>query len=280
MCIYCTTTNYRKIYENHHGTIPKDEQGRSYHIHHIDGNHQNNNPENLKAVSVQEHFDIHYSQGDWFACLRLAASLAMSAEEKSEISRINNQKRVENGTHPFLSGDIQRATNKKRIQEGTHPFLSGDIQRATNKKRIQEGTHNLLGGKIQQDTQNRIVAEGKHPFQSGDIQRKMHKKHLAAGTHVSQDPAWIERIRAIQKKKVETGNHHFVGVSNPVYKELENGTHNFLGSDLQKKRIAEGTHHLLASNRKKVQCEHCGIITITTNYARWHGNQCKRKPPI
>jgi len=36
MCIYCNTTNYRKIYENHLGTIPKDHEGRSYEIHQLD----------------------------------------------------------------------------------------------------------------------------------------------------------------------------------------------------------------------------------------------------
>jgi len=60
MTIY-NTTNYRKIYEQYYGPIPRDEQGRSYEIHHIDGNHSNNDPTNLKCVSIQEHYDIHYS---------------------------------------------------------------------------------------------------------------------------------------------------------------------------------------------------------------------------
>ena len=64
MCIYCGTNKYRKIYESHNGPIPKEDNGRSYEIHHIDGNHFNNDPSNLKAVSIQEHYDIHYSQGD------------------------------------------------------------------------------------------------------------------------------------------------------------------------------------------------------------------------
>jgi DNA polymerase III epsilon subunit-like protein len=35
MCIYCNTKNYRKIYENHYAPIGKDNNGRSYDIHHI-----------------------------------------------------------------------------------------------------------------------------------------------------------------------------------------------------------------------------------------------------
>ena len=53
--------NYRKIYEDHYGQIPLDEEGRSYDIHHIDGNHNNNDISNLKAVTIQEHYDIHYA---------------------------------------------------------------------------------------------------------------------------------------------------------------------------------------------------------------------------
>jgi hypothetical protein len=34
--------NYRKIWEDHYSSIPKDENEISYHIHHIDGNPENN----------------------------------------------------------------------------------------------------------------------------------------------------------------------------------------------------------------------------------------------
>ena len=48
MNIY-SETNYRKIYEQHYGPIPKDTDGRSYEIHHIDGNHNNNDINNLRV---------------------------------------------------------------------------------------------------------------------------------------------------------------------------------------------------------------------------------------
>jgi len=51
---------YRTIYEQYFGKIPKDSQGRSYEIHHLDGNHENNDISNLRCVSIQEHYDIHY----------------------------------------------------------------------------------------------------------------------------------------------------------------------------------------------------------------------------
>lgn len=51
---------YRKIFEEYYGIkIPKD-----YHIHHIDGNRNNNNPENLQMLSPEEHFKVHLDQND------------------------------------------------------------------------------------------------------------------------------------------------------------------------------------------------------------------------
>lgn len=70
---YKKKVNYRKIYEKHFGKIPKDDHGRSYEIHHIDGNHNNNNIDNLQCLSIEDHFKIHFKQNDYAACLFLHA---------------------------------------------------------------------------------------------------------------------------------------------------------------------------------------------------------------
>jgi hypothetical protein len=120
MCIYCTTNNYRKIYEHHYGPIPRDELGRTYEIHHIDGDHHNNHPSNLKCVSVQEHYDIHHAQGDWAACACIAKRLKLSKEQISELIRSHNrnQKGPNNPfwgrTHSEFSKSLQSAANKGR----------------------------------------------------------------------------------------------------------------------------------------------------------------------
>lgn len=100
--------NYRKIYEQHYGKIPKDNDGRTYEIHHIDGDHNNNSPENLKAVSIKEHYEIHFSQGDWGACLIMADRMNLTPEEKSKLAKLGNHQKITNGTHNFIGGDIQR----------------------------------------------------------------------------------------------------------------------------------------------------------------------------
>jgi hypothetical protein len=66
---------YRKVWENTYGAIPKDDKGRSYDIHHIDGNRENNNISNLKAVSLEEHWKIHFDQGDYLESNMIAERL-------------------------------------------------------------------------------------------------------------------------------------------------------------------------------------------------------------
>ena len=89
MSIYSTTA-HRKIYETFIGPIPKDEDGRSYEIHHIDGNHNNNEISNLLCVSIKEHYEIHKSQGDYKACLIMSQRMKVSPEEKSYLAKLSN----------------------------------------------------------------------------------------------------------------------------------------------------------------------------------------------
>lgn len=55
--------NYRKIYEEYHGvTLTPDID-----IHHIDGDRMNNAPENLEALTREEHIQRHLDQGEFGA---------------------------------------------------------------------------------------------------------------------------------------------------------------------------------------------------------------------
>jgi len=77
--------NYRKIWEKTFGSIPKDDEGRSFEIHHRDGNRTNNSIENLICISIQEHYDIHYEQGDYGACVMIAKRMSLSPDHMSKI---------------------------------------------------------------------------------------------------------------------------------------------------------------------------------------------------
>jgi len=79
--------NYRKIWEKHNGPIPLDKHGRKFDIHHIDKNRDNNSIDNLLAVSIQDHYNIHYSQQDWNACILIRRRLKLSKEQVEEINK-------------------------------------------------------------------------------------------------------------------------------------------------------------------------------------------------
>lgn len=99
--------NYRKIWEEKYGKIPKDDEGRPYEIHHVDGDRNNNSIENLVCITIKEHYDIHYKQGDYGACVMIAKRMNLPANYLSEIQR--GKKRpgiggVKKGTIPWNKG--------------------------------------------------------------------------------------------------------------------------------------------------------------------------------
>jgi hypothetical protein len=242
--------NYRKIFEKHYGAIPKDENGRTYDIHHIDGNRHNNALNNLKAVSIQEHFDIHYLQGDWAACHRISARMAADPEVIKELGRRASAERVEAGTHNFLGGKIQSETNKRRIMSGDHQFLDRDGASRRAVERIINNNHHFLGDR---NPCHKRIADGSHHFLGGDIQR------------------------ANANRSVANGTHHFLGGA--IHRRrVEDGSHPFLGGEMQRayatERVANGTHH----NFRQLECPHCGKLGKGSIMLRWHFDKCKHKP--
>jgi len=77
--------DYRKLWKDFYGTIPTDSKGRIYEIHHLDGNRNNNDIKNLIAVSIEEHFNIHFKQGDYEAAILIADRLGLTEEELSQL---------------------------------------------------------------------------------------------------------------------------------------------------------------------------------------------------
>lgn len=69
------TSFYRKLWIKHYGSIPVDEYGVSYEIHHIDGDRTNNVLSNLQCLSIVDHFKIHLAQGDYQAALLISEKI-------------------------------------------------------------------------------------------------------------------------------------------------------------------------------------------------------------
>ena len=133
---------YRRIYKEHYGPIPVDEFGCSYDIHHIDGDYTNNHPFNLVALSRQEHYEVHYNQGDYFAAWLIAQDIGKTAQELSELSKLHAKKLVASGKHNLLKRSDGTSVASDRVASGTHHLLGGAIQRRVNRERIAAGTHN------------------------------------------------------------------------------------------------------------------------------------------
>jgi hypothetical protein len=196
--------NYRKIYEQHYGPIPKDAQGRSYQIHHIDGNHCNNNIENLACLSIEDHYQLHLSNQEYAAARLLALQMNRSREEISELSRKTvtktNQRMIQDGTHPWLGPDHNKKKNAKAIANGTHPWLGPE----NNRRRIENGTHPFKNSEIQSRIAKNSVANGKNALVGGEIQRKTNARLLAEGKHVSQ----IKQVCEHCGKTISKTNYH------------------------------------------------------------------------
>ena len=80
--------DYRKIYERYYQATLLD----GIDIHHIDGNHFNNDPLNLQAVTLEEHYNIHKSQNDYYACVMIAQRMKMKPEDWAEMAKMNGRK--------------------------------------------------------------------------------------------------------------------------------------------------------------------------------------------
>ena len=164
--------HHRKIWQQHHGPIPKDTYGRSMEIHHIDGDHSNNDISNLKLVTIEEHYQIHFDQNDYGACVIMSHRMRLSPQQISDLSKKCQQRLVSEGKHHWQGP----AHNQSLVRRGIHPFLDGEAARARNLKRIAEGRHNLVGDS---NPVHALIQQGNHHFQTNNPSTRM----VQDGTH-------------------------------------------------------------------------------------------------
>jgi HNH endonuclease/NUMOD3 motif len=75
----------RRIWAKHNGPIPIDESGVTFDIHHRDGDWHNNSPDNLQALSVLDHYRVHFAQGDWAAAWYISKRLMLTPSDYEQI---------------------------------------------------------------------------------------------------------------------------------------------------------------------------------------------------
>jgi hypothetical protein len=158
------TAEYRQIYKKLHGEIPVDDLGRSYDIHHMDGDHTNNSPENLKAIPIEEHYKIHYDNSDWRACVLIGLRMKLTAEEISVLNSKAAYKRVDNGTHPWTTSSHANAVRErvsKAVSDGTYHMLGGEIQKKFQLERSGRKEHQWNGP----SSNIAMLESGTHPSQ-------------------------------------------------------------------------------------------------------------------
>lgn len=127
--------HYRKIWESYHNeSIPE-----KYEIHHVDGNRNNNHPDNLLCVSIEEHLKIHKTQEDWGAVQAILARME-NRDGIIEAARNFQLQKLQENTHNFQRmskkrrTEISKKTMKKRLKIEGVAFLGIDDVKLNSKK--------------------------------------------------------------------------------------------------------------------------------------------------
>lgn len=157
---------HRKIWEESNGPIPLDSDGRSYEIHHVDGNPENNDISNLICVTIQEHYDIHFKQGDYGACHLIAKRMSKTPAELSKI--VSDLNRLRAGElNPFygkthsaetklIIGSKSKGRKNGKASESRKKMISEKIKNYNANGRSDEHIINARAAKQTEEYKNKI----------------------------------------------------------------------------------------------------------------------------
>lgn len=91
------TKHYRQLWEEANGPIPKDKFNRTFEIHHINGDHNDNRLENLQCLSISDHFNVHYNQSDFLACTNIAYRMGLSGKHIKDLASLGGKEARDKG---------------------------------------------------------------------------------------------------------------------------------------------------------------------------------------
>jgi hypothetical protein len=207
--------SYRKIYKNYHGSIPVDNTGRTFDIHHIDGDRNNNNIENLVAMSIEEHYNLHIQQNEYQAAAAIRMRWDKDIKEISKLNSIAAKNRVALGQHPWSGDGSYQREQQNALKLNDDYYQYSERHKTNMSKRNKE--YSLVG---------------KHNFQSNAAKEAVssrNKKNIENGTHPFCDGAGAESSR----KRVKDGTHHFLDKE----KQLERSKKAKLVNSIRVKRV-------------------------------------------
>lgn len=275
-----SVNKYRKIWIEKYGEIPLDLDGRSYHIHHIDRDRNNNSIENLKCLSPVDHFIEHFNAGEyhmayaiaikyldkdeqnWFGGLSSLAKLAANTRNNAAIGFRNKElfnrimkeqkRKIENRLFHLQKGDIQSRTNKRLVLSGKHNFQTNE-----NKLRVKERNQ-------------RQLKDGTHPFKRPGFQSAIVQKRIKEGTFHLSTKEHSERMSNKNRLLVQSNQHPFQQEKICSFCGETGKGFGF--------HFKHGQYCLQNPNNKNIQCEYCGKLTHPAIYKRYHGLNCKKYP--
>lgn len=147
--------NYRRIWEDVNGAIPVDSEGRSYQIHHIDGNRKNNNLNNLQCVSMLEHYDIHLDLFRRYGKMKDLAALRILAGQLGKDPETLTGYKVSQKTKDKISKTLQGRKRPEDLVKRIASKLKGRKQTSESVEARRKGIKEYYQNANEKDLRDR-----------------------------------------------------------------------------------------------------------------------------
>ena len=208
-------------------------------------------PENLTNLTAREHFICHW----------LLTKIYKDGEEHWKMLNAIRIMRAENKNQ-------KRYSNK--ITARVYHRLKEEYSRLQSER--MKGELNPMFGKTQTEAAKKKISEAN----TGRIQ-PIDEKHRqkAAQTGRKRDTFSVEWLANMAAAKTGKNNHRYgVAVSETTRKKIGDKIRGRKQSEEEK--LARSIANL-GKKRKKKLCPHCNQEVAVNGYARWHGDNCKKK---